>query len=79
MDDVAVTLAKQDASEPVCDLVGDRLADRLQEIDDAIRELRAVRDRVASAADRCARQSTDSASCPLVEHAVSTAPGGCCE
>jgi MerR family transcriptional regulator, copper efflux regulator len=71
LDEVADILAQYRAGGPVCPTVKGRLAERVREIDDAMRDLAALRRSLLDALGECAEQEVDDPSiCPIIDHAM---------
>jgi DNA-binding transcriptional MerR regulator len=74
LDEIADILAEHRRGGPVCPTVKGRLAERVQQIDKAIRDLEALRRCLVEAVGECAEASRDHPSvCPIIDGAAAKA------
>lgn len=67
LDDVADILAQQRAGISPCGSVRTRIAARINEVDDAIAELQALRASLVAADATCTTPAADPTTCPIIE------------
>lgn len=70
LDHIADILAQYRRGEPVCPTVKGRLADQVQQIDKAIRDLEALRRCLVEAVGECTEASGGPSVCPIIDGAA---------